>query len=118
MNEDKLHALISLLDDSDPNVYMNIGKELSKLSASNIPYLEDIWLESDSAILQERLEIIIDEIHSNSIIKELINWKNSPKQDLIDGAILINRSVSYHLVATCQRAAVRFCPLNSWSLPA
>jgi regulator of sirC expression with transglutaminase-like and TPR domain len=99
MNEEKLHALISLLDDSDPNVYTNIGKELSKLSASNIPYLEDIWLESNSAVLQERLEIIIDEIHYNSIIKELINWKNSPKQNLIDGAILINRSVNYHLSA-------------------
>lgn len=99
MKEDKLRALISLLDDSDPSVYMNIGKELSKLSASNIPYLEDIWLESDSAILQQRLELIIDEIHYNSIVKELINWKNSPKQNLIDGAILINRSVSYHLSA-------------------
>tara|TARA_R110001583_G_scaffold99175_4_gene244464 strand:- start:1427 stop:2299 length:873 start_codon:yes stop_codon:yes gene_type:complete len=106
MNEDKLHALISLLDDSDPNVYMNIGKELSKLSASNIPYLEDIWLESDNVILQERLEIIIDEIHYNSIIKELINWKNSPKQDLIDGAILINRSVSYHLSAIDTKTAI------------
>ena len=100
MNEDKLRALISLLDDSDPNVYINISKELSKLSASNIPYLEDIWLESDSAILQERLELIIDEIHYNSIIKELINWKNSSKQNLIDGAILISRSVSYHLSAS------------------
>ncbi len=99
MNKEKLHALISLLDDSDPNVYINIGKELSRLSASNIPYLEDIWLESNNAVLQERLEIIIDEIHYNSIIKELIDWKNSPKQNLIDGAILINRSVSYHLSA-------------------
>lgn len=106
MNEDKLRALISLLDDSDPNVYINIGKELSKLSASNIPYLEDIWLESDSAILQERLELIIDEIHYNSIIKELINWKNSPKQNLIDGAILINRSVSYHLSANDIKATI------------
>ncbi|WP_231602282.1 transglutaminase-like domain-containing protein [Ancylomarina euxinus] len=76
---------------------MNISKELSKLPASNIPYLEDIWLESDNPLFQERLEAIIDEIHHNSIIKELINWKNSPKQNLIDGAILINRSISYHL---------------------
>jgi regulator of sirC expression with transglutaminase-like and TPR domain len=97
MNEEKVRALISLLDDSDPNVYINISEELSKLSASNIPYLEDIWLESDSPLFQERLEAIIDEIHHNSIIKELINWKYSPKQNLIDGAILINRSVSYHL---------------------
>lgn len=99
MNKDKLRALISLLDDSDPDVYMSAGKELSKLSASNIPYLEDIWLESNSTVLQERLEMIIDEIHYNSILKELINWKNSPKQNLIDGAILINKSVSYHLLA-------------------
>ncbi len=99
MNKDKLRALISLLDDSDPDVYMSAGKELSKLSASNIPYLEDIWLESNSTVLQERLEMIIDEIHYNSILKELINWKNSPKQNLIDGAILINKSVNYHLSA-------------------
>ncbi len=100
MNEEKVRALISLLDDSDPNVYINISKELSKLPASDIPYLEDIWLESDSPLLQERLESIIDEIHHNSIIKELISWKNSPKQNLIEGAILINKSVSYHLSTT------------------
>lgn len=97
MNKEKVRALISLLDDSDPTVYINISNELSKLSASYIPYLEDIWLESDDPLFQERLEEIIDEIHHNSIIKELINWKHSPKQNLIDGAILINRSVSYHL---------------------
>lgn len=97
MKEEKVRALISLLDDSDPNVYINISEELSKLPASNIPYLEDVWLESDSLLFQERLEAIIDKIHHNSIIKELIIWKNSPKQNLIDGAILINRSVSYHL---------------------
>jgi len=100
MDEEKLRALISLLDDSDPNVYINISKELSKLSATNIPKLEDIWLESDNPVFQKRLENIIDEIHHNSIIKELIKWKNSPKQDLIDGAILINRSINYHLT-TC-----------------
>lgn len=97
MNEDKRHALIALLDDSDPNVYINIIKELSQLSASNIPYLENIWFESDNPILQERLEKIIDEIHYNSILKKLIIWKKSPKQNLIDGAILINQSINYHL---------------------
>lgn len=106
MDEEKLRALISLLDDSDPNVYINISKELSKLSASNIPKLEDIWLESDSPVFQERLENIIDEIHYNSIIKELIKWKNSPKQDLIDGAILINRSINYHLTTSNVKTAI------------
>jgi len=106
MNDEKLRALISLLDDSDPNVYLNISHELSKLPASNIPQLEDIWLESDSPIFQERLETIINEIHLNSIIKELISWKNSPKQDLIDGAILINRSISYHLSTSNVKAVI------------
>lgn len=106
MKDAKLFALMSLLDDSDPGVYLNISHELSKLPASNIPQLEDIWLESDSPIFQERLEIIINEIHLNSIIKELINWKNSPKQNLIDGAILINRSVSYHLSITNIKAVI------------
>jgi len=97
MNEEKLLALLSLLDDADPNIYINISKELSALPATRLPQLEDIWLESDNPIFQERLEIIIDEIHNNSIIKDLISWKNSPKQNLIEGAILINRSVSYHI---------------------
>ncbi len=100
MDEEKLRALISLLDDSDPDVYTNISKELSKLSAINIPKLEDIWLESDNPVFQERLENIIDEIHHNSIIKELIKWKNSPGQDLIDGAILVNRSINYHVTTS------------------
>lgn len=106
MNYEKLRALISLLDDSDPNVYQDISDELSKLPAKYIPELEDIWLESDCPVFQERLEIIINEIHINSIVKELTNWKHSPKQNLIDGAILINRSVSYHISTNKTKATI------------
>jgi len=107
MNEEKLLALLSLLDDSDPDVYINISKELSDLPASKIPQLEDIWLESDNPVFQERLEIIIDEIHHNSVIKDLISWKNSPKQNLIDGAILINRSISYHISSDIVKSNIK-----------
>lgn len=107
MNEEKLLALLSLLDDSDPDIYINISKELSALPASRIPQLENIWLESKSPIFQERLEIIIDEIHHNSIIKDLIAWKNSPKQNLIDGAILINKSTNYQLSVDYTKSTIK-----------
>jgi len=107
MNEEKLHALLSLLDDSDPDIYTNISKELSVLPASRIPELENIWLESDNPVFQERLEIIIDEIHHNSVIKELTVWKNSPKQNLIDGAIIVNKSINYHILTDNIKSTIK-----------
>ena len=46
MNNKKLTALLSLLDDPNQEVFHQVQKSLSELSVDVVPYLEDIWFES------------------------------------------------------------------------
>ena len=98
MNKNRLEALLSLLDDPDKEIHKSIEKELMELPVSTIPELEDFWLESKSLLFQERLEIVINKIQFNNVKKKLINWSADEKPNLIDGAILVNRSCNPNLL--------------------
>jgi regulator of sirC expression with transglutaminase-like and TPR domain len=106
MNENKLAALLSLLADPDKEIQKHIEQELIELPASIIPQLEDFWLESKNPLFQERLEIIINKIQFNNVKKELINWSKSKKPDLIDGAILVNKSYNPNLLTDLIRKRI------------
>lgn len=98
MNKNKLEALLSLLDDPDKEIHKRIKKELIELPVSTIPQLEDSWLESKSPLFQERLEMVINKIQFNNVKSELINWSSDEKPNLIEGAILINKSCNPNLL--------------------
>lgn len=98
MNKNKLEALLSLLDDPDKEIHKSIEKVLIELPISTIPELEDFWLDSKSPIFQERLENIINKIQFNSVKRKLINWSSNENPNLIDGAILINKSCNPNLL--------------------
>jgi len=98
MDDKKLTALLSLLDDPNQEVFEHVQKSLSELTADVVPYLEDIWLESKDPFFQERLEQIINNIQFQNVKKELINWGKCSHPNLIEGAILVNRSYNPNLL--------------------
>lgn len=98
MNENKLTALLSLLDDPTPEIYKRIENELINLPVSAIPQLEDYWLDSKSTLLQERLEQVINKIQFIHVKNELITWGKTDSQNLIEGAILVNKSYNPNLI--------------------
>jgi hypothetical protein len=98
MNENKLTALLSLLDDPTSEIYKRIENELINLPISIIPQLEDYWLNSKSEILQDRLERVINKIQFNHIKNELVTWGKTDLQNLIEGAILISKSYNPNLI--------------------
>ncbi|MPQ46577.1 hypothetical protein GCQ56_06090 [Marinifilum sp. N1E240] len=98
MNETKLTALLSLLDDPTPEIYQRVEKELSDLPVSIIPQLEDFWLDAKSPLLQEKLEQVINKIQFNHVRRELTTWGKTDAQNLIDGAILVNKSYNPNLI--------------------
>lgn len=98
MNKNKLEALLSLLDDPDKEIHKRVEKELVELPISTIPQLEDFWLESKNPIFQERLEMVINKIQFINVKRELIIWSSNEKPNLIDGAILVNKSYNPNLL--------------------
>ena len=114
MNKNKLAVLLSLLDDPNPEVYQQIEKELSEFPVSIIPQLEDSWLESKNEVFQERLEQIINKIQFIHVKKELINWGKGNKPNLIEGAILVNKSYNPNLLIDPIQKAIQKIKQDVW----
>lgn len=107
MNKNKLEALLSLLDDPDKEIHKSIEKELIELPVCTIPQLEDCWLESKSPLFQERLEMVINKIQFIHVKRELINWSSNETPNLIDGAILVNKSYNPNLLIDPIRKSIQ-----------
>ncbi|RKE02161.1 transglutaminase family protein [Marinifilum flexuosum] len=114
MNENKLTALLSLLDDPTPEIYKRIENELINLPVSAIPQLEDYWLDSKSTLLQERLEQVINKIQFTHVKNELISWGKTDSQDLIEGAILVNKSYNPNLITDPIRKEIEKIKKDVW----
>lgn len=91
MNRNELNALISLLDDPDESVYMQVSTKFLSLGQEVIPVLEDAWEHSFDTLIQNRIENIIHQIQFDIIKDALKDWAHPEKQNLLDGAMLIAR---------------------------
>lgn len=89
MNKTELKALISLLDDPDEEIYGMVQSKFLSIGADVIPDLEDAWENSFDTVIQSRIENIIHKIQFDDIVSQLKNWLQSPKQDLLEGTMII-----------------------------
>ncbi len=86
-----IQALLKLLDDPNDEVYSYVSKNILKQGELIIPELEKTWEKSLNAILQERIENLIQEIQFSSTQKQLGEWKNEGATDLLKAAFLISK---------------------------
>lgn len=91
MEENKVEAMIRLLDDPDEEVFHHIENSLLSFGEPVIQQLEQAWGNSLDTLLQERIENLIHKIQFKSVLKELELWKISGSFDLLQGLIIINR---------------------------
>ncbi len=91
MNNKELDAIISLLEDPDESVYKNISEKLLSLGHEVIPDLEHAWETSFDPLIQQRLESIIHRIQFDITAKEIKQWTDSPKQNLLQGALIVTK---------------------------
>ncbi|MCC7050439.1 MAG: transglutaminase family protein [Bacteroidia bacterium] len=89
MDTTNLHALISLLDDPDATIYLQIKEELIRFGPGAIQPLEQAWEHSQNEIFQKRIEELIHQIQFSDVQNQLREWALSEKQDLFTGAILV-----------------------------
>ncbi len=83
----KIQALLSLMDDTDMEVYSIVTEQICQYGKGIIPHLENLWENTAQDDIQERIELLIHQIQYNDLETEVIAWKKSP-ESLIDGAIL------------------------------
>ena len=91
MNDPEVKALISLLDDSDQEVFTYIEEKLISLGTHVIPMLEDAWSHAFDPILQHRIANIVHKIQFDMLLEDMKIWIHTNTDDLLEGALLVAR---------------------------
>ena len=87
--ENKIKALLQLLDDPNNEVFHYVSESIRKQGEEIIPELERVWETSLNQVLQERIENLIQEIQFTSVQNQLKEWKENGAVDILKGAFLI-----------------------------
>lgn len=83
-------ALITLLDDPDEVIYVQVKERFVSLGPPTIPHLETAWENSFDAIMQKRIETIIHTIQFERLQKALKQWAKEGSDDLLQGALILS----------------------------
>ena len=84
----KIKALLNLIDDPDEEVYSTVEQHLLDYGQGIIPNLENLWENTISEAVQDRIEMIIHRIHYRDLTGEFEQWKNG-NAELLYGALLV-----------------------------
>jgi len=92
MEENKeISALFHLIDDPDEEVFNVVSTRIIDFGKGIIPNLENLWENTISEEVQERIEMLIHRLHYRDLTDELTQWNNNIHQDLLTGALLVAR---------------------------
>ncbi len=89
MDKEKVHALISLLDDPNEVVFNTVEEELLKEEVGVIDELEKAWESSRNDVFQRRVENIIHTLQLKDVKSLLSKWIKEGAKDLLYGAFII-----------------------------
>ena len=93
MEENKeISALLHLIDDPDEYVYDTVSEKIVSFGKDIIPNLENLWENTSSEEIQERIELLIHRLHFRDLTNDFTEWA-ATDADLLQGALLVAR---YH----------------------
>jgi hypothetical protein len=85
-----IKILLSLLDDSEEEVYIAVRKKLIEAVPDNLPLLEKALESSSNLIQHERLESIIDQVKTIRLGDKIVQWLHSEDKSLLEAWALIS----------------------------
>lgn len=83
--------MLYLLDDSDERVVEEIEAQLLHLGREVLGFLEEQWPLMENAKRQESVLQVIKKIKARALCDELLDWKNTNEQDLLDGVLILDK---------------------------
>jgi len=87
----ELQALISLLDDPDPETYLSVSERIYGLGPQAVHTLEDVWEHTFDELVQNRIEQIVHKIQFEDVRCRLTDWAAGDDHDLLEGCCIVNR---------------------------
>ncbi|MFM9909509.1 MAG: transglutaminase family protein [Chitinophagaceae bacterium] len=92
MEENKeISALFHLIDDPDEEVFGVVSNRIVDYGKGIIPNLENLWENTISEGIQERIELLIHKLQYRDLTEEFAEWNRNAHQDLLTGALLVAR---------------------------
>ncbi len=92
MEENKeISALFHLIDDPDEEVFGVVSTRIVDYGKGIIPNLENLWENTISEGIQERIELLIHKLQYRDLTEEFVEWNRNAHQDLLNGALLVAR---------------------------
>ncbi len=85
----ELNALFTLIDDPDVEVYSSVSERIVDFGKAIIPNLENLWENTLSEEVQERITNLIHRLHFTDLQNGLIDWRDNFDYDLLRGALLV-----------------------------
>jgi regulator of sirC expression with transglutaminase-like and TPR domain len=115
MEENKeISALFHLIDDPDEEVFKVVSTRIIDYGKGIIPNLENLWENTISGEVQERIELLIHRLHYQDLTEELMQWNKNSHQDLLTGAILVARFQYPELTTASIYQEVEKLRRNTW----
>jgi regulator of sirC expression with transglutaminase-like and TPR domain len=115
MQENKeIKALFHLIDDPDLDVFDTVSSRIVSYGRGIIPNLENLWENTISAEVQERIELLIHKLHYRDLTEDFQHWKSSSYQDLLTASLLVAKFQYPDLVTTPVLQEVEKLRRNIW----
>jgi regulator of sirC expression with transglutaminase-like and TPR domain len=115
MQENKeIKALFHLIDDPDQDVFASVSDRIVSYGRGIIPNLENLWENTVSNDIQERIELLIHKLHYRDLTEDFLHWKSSSYQDLLTAALLVAKFQYPELVTTPVLQEVEKLRRNIW----
>jgi len=92
VSDNEIRALITLIDDPDENIYLDVRDRIVSLGENVVPVLERAWEHNDLGdLFRDRIEDILHTIHLAAVTDRLKAWKAAGGDDLLEGALIVSR---------------------------
>lgn len=114
MKQDKLNAILTLLEDPDDEVFGLVSRNLFDEGVEIVPDLEKAWETTLDERLQQRLENLIGDIQFNGLLKDFKDWLEDGYEDLIYGAYLVSKFQFPDLAFTSILEAIEKIRADVW----
>jgi regulator of sirC expression with transglutaminase-like and TPR domain len=115
MQENKeIIALFHLIDDPDQEVFDSVTNRIVSYGRGIIPNLENLWENTISGEVQERIELLIHKLHFRDLTEDFNHWKSSSYQDLLTASLLLAKFQYPELVTTPVLQEVEKLRRNIW----
>lgn len=110
----ELNALFTLIDDPDVEVYSSVSERIVDFGKAIIPNLENLWENTLSEEVQERIANLIHRLNFTDLTNDFIEWRDGAHNDLLAGALLVAKYQYPDLQTTAVLQDIEKIRRNVW----